>query len=131
MVTLTPQQEKFAQAIASGKSQADAYRIAYKCANSKPNTIHRKASALMSEDKISARVAELKAQLSEKALWTREDSVRTLLSNMADPDAKPSDKNQTVKILNEMHGYNAPVKIEHSGAIETVTRRVVDPKGDK
>ena len=31
-MSLTPKQEKFAQEVASGKSQSDAYRAAFDCA---------------------------------------------------------------------------------------------------
>lgn len=66
-MSLTPKQEKFAQEVASGKSQADAYRAAFNCANSKPETVIQSASRLMADPNISARVGQLKAQLSEKA----------------------------------------------------------------
>lgn len=116
-MSLTPKQEKFAQEVASGKSQADAYRAAFDCAKSKPESIWSKASELMANDKVSSRVAELKAQLSEKALWTREDSVRILSEIAKDEEASRKDKTGAIKVLNEMHGYNAPKKIEHSGGV--------------
>lgn len=116
-MSLTPKQEKFAQEVSSGKSQADAYRAAFNCEKSKPETIWSKASELMADDKVSARVEELKAQLSEKALWTREDSVRILSEIATDAEASRKDKTGAIKVLNEMHGYNAPKKIEHSGGV--------------
>ena len=116
-MSLTPKQEKFAQEVASGKSQADAYRAAFNCAKSKPETIIQSASRLMADPNISARVGQLKAQLSEKALWTREDSVRILADIAMDEEASRKDKTGAIKVLNEMHGYNAPQKIEHSGGV--------------
>lgn len=116
-MSLTPKQEKFAQEVASGKSQADAYRAAFDCARSKPETIQSHASRLMADGKVSARVAELKAQLSEKALWTREDSVQILSEIARDAKAARKDKTAAVRVLNDMHGYNAPKKIEHSGGV--------------
>ena len=65
---LTPQQEKFAQAIASGKSQADAYRAAYKVRPStKAESIHEKASATAAMVKVQSRVRALQAQGAEIA----------------------------------------------------------------
>lgn len=115
-MSLTPKQEKFAQEVASGKSQADAYRAAYNCAKSKPESIVQNASRLMSDANVSSRVAELKAQLSEKALWSREDSVNALLSVINNPD-KQRDIVAAVKELNLMHGYEAPKEIKHSGEV--------------
>ena len=115
-MSLTPKQEKFAQEVASGKSQADAYRAAYNCANSKPETVQAHASRLMADGTVSARVQELKAQLSEKALWTREDSVNALLGVLKNPD-KQRDIVAAVKELNLMHGFEAPKEIKHSGGV--------------
>lgn len=113
---LSPQRERFAQGIADGLSQADAYRVAYpKSEKWKPETLWSKASALMVDGKVMARVSELKEALAEKQLWKREDSVKVLRDVLSDPDSRASDKTAAVKVLNEMHGYNAPQKVEHSG----------------
>ena len=71
-------QEKFAQCIADGMSQSDAYRAAYDAGGMKDTSIYCNASKLMSDAKVVQRVDELKAVLVDKALWTREDSVRAL-----------------------------------------------------
>ncbi len=83
--SLTSRQEAFANAVASGKSQADAYRIAYSTEKSKPETIHSKASALMADGKVSARVAELRKPIAEKVGITLESHLQDLmrLRNMA------------------------------------------------
>ena len=129
MAGLTPKQEKFAQEVACGKTQADAYRAAYACEKSKPETVQANASRLMADSMVAARVAELRDNLSEKALWTREDSVRTLLSVVNDAEVRPNDKIAATKVLNDMHGYNAPTKIELDGkmAITEITRKVIKP----
>lgn len=57
---LTPQREVFAQAIAAGMRQSAAYRLAYRCAGSTAKTIHEQASRLAADDKVAARVAELR-----------------------------------------------------------------------
>jgi len=127
-MSLTTKQEKFAQEVASGKSQADAYRAAFDCARSKPETVIKRASELMTNRDIAGRVDELKAQLSEKSLWKREDSVRILADIATDADASRKDKTAAVRVLNDMHGFNEPLKIEHSGTVTAITRRVVDKK---
>lgn len=113
-MALTAKQEVFAQAIADGMTQADAYRTAYDASRMKDSSIHVNASKLLSDAKVSQRVAELKAHLSTKALWTREMSVKALVQAYKEGGAGA--KVSAVKELNLMHGYNAPVKLEHTGA---------------
>jgi phage terminase small subunit len=85
MAALTAKQEAFAQAVASGKSQAEAYRTVYNAEKSKPETVHSKASVLMANGKVAARVAELRKPVAEKAQMTLEGHLRDLmmLRNMA------------------------------------------------
>lgn len=111
MAELTSKQEAFAQAIASGKSQADAYRLAYSAGKMADATIWSKASVLMADGKVTARVAELRAELSKKALWTREMSVKALAKLYMSEDTPPGVKVSAVRELNLMHGYNAPTEL--------------------
>ncbi len=64
---LTPQQEKFAQEVGSGKSLADSYRASYKASKMKAETVHEHASRLMDESKVRARVAQIQAAAADKA----------------------------------------------------------------
>lgn len=74
---LTGQQEKFAVGVASGKTQADAYRDAYPKSKSwKDGSVHTKASLLMSNVKVQQRVAELKERIAGVGIASAE---RTLL----------------------------------------------------
>lgn len=86
MPGITPKQEAFAQAVASGKSQSDAYRAAYKVgAKTKPETVNQAASRIMADSNVAARVAELRKPIAEKAQMTLESHLRDLmmLRNMA------------------------------------------------
>lgn len=119
-MALTPKQEKFAQCVADGMSQADAYRASFSCAKSKPQTVIESASRLMADRNISARVSILRDKLAEKALWTRQDSVNALLSVVNDGEVKHNDKTAAVKVLNEMHGFNAPTKVDASVTVKII-----------
>jgi len=113
---LTPKQEAFAQAVASGLTQSDAYRKAYTVGvNTKHETINQTSCRLMADPNIYARVETLKGELSKKGLWSREDSVRALLSVLDDPDKK-TDIIAAVKELNSMHGFNEPQKVDHTSS---------------
>ena len=123
-VSLTPKQERFAQCIADGMSQADAYRSAFDVRpTTKQESIYVNASKLMADANILQRVAELKADLSAKALWTREDSVRTLVDVVRKAD-KASDAVSAVRELNAMHGFNAPQKHSINADVNVTT---IDP----
>ena len=109
MSALTPKQEAFCSAIASGMTQAEAYRSAYNADKQKEQTVWSNASRLMADSNVLARVAELKAQLEAKQLWTREQSVTALIEVMG--EGSPRDKVAAVKELNAMHGFNAPTQL--------------------
>ena len=110
MKPLTPKQEKFAQNLFSGMSQADAYRDAFGQGKYTDKTLTEAASRLSNNSNVIARVKELQQEMANKALWTREESVQALKNVLA--DGKGSEVVSAVKELNSMHGYNAPIKID-------------------
>ena len=116
-MTLTAKQEAFAQAIADGKNQSDAYRSAYNAGKMKAETVQQTACRLMTDRKVSARVDELREELANKSLWTREQSVAVLAGVVEAMDAKHGDKISAVKVLNDMQGFNAPVKLDVAGTV--------------
>lgn len=77
-MALTPKQEKFAQCVASGMTQADAYRNAYNTKNMLGESIIKKASELMKDVRVSGRVAELSKPAVEKAKVTAEKVIAEL-----------------------------------------------------
>lgn len=124
-VKLTAKQEAFCQGIADGLGQADAYRAAYNAEGMKDNTIYPHASRLMNNDKIRARIAELRETVQEKQLWSREMSIKALVQ--AYREGSGSVKVAAVKELNAMHGYNEPAKVNISGSmVNRVVRQVID-----
>lgn len=77
---LTAKQEKFVQGLVEGKSQRQAYIDAgYKTDNASNKTIDEAASRLFKNSKVSARYSELMSKHEEKALWTREMAVESLM----------------------------------------------------
>jgi len=129
-VNLTAKQEAFCQGIADGLGQADAYRAAYDAEGMKDNTIYPLASKLMKNSKITARIAELKSQVQEKQLWSREMSVKALVQ--AYREGSGSVKVAAVKELNAMHGYNEPAKLNISGnLVNRIKREVIDGAEDE
>lgn len=113
-MALTVKQEKFAQCIVDGMTQADAYRAAYDAENMKDATIWRKATDVIDHPAVAARVAELKEKVASRAMWTREKSIKALID--AYNEGTPDTKIKAVKELNMMHGFNAPQKIDHTSS---------------
>lgn len=118
-MTLTAKQEAFAQAIANGLNQSDAYRSAYSAGKMKDTSINVNASKVAADAKVALRVTFLREELANKSLWTREQSVAVLKEVVEAGDAKANDKISAVKVLNDMQGFNAPAKVELSGAVVT------------
>lgn len=77
-MALTPKQEKFAQGIASGLSQADAYRASYDCDNSSDGCIYTEASLLMDNPNISQRIEHLQKPIAERVGRTLEQHIARL-----------------------------------------------------
>lgn len=116
MTKLTPKQEAFCQAYVETGNASEAYRRAYpRAKNWKPETVHKRASELLANGEVLGRLKALQAELAKRNLWTREQSVMTLIQ-VIENAGRNSDIIAAVKELNAMHGYNAPDKLEISGA---------------
>lgn len=80
-MALTPKQERFAQLVAEGKTQADAYRGAFDTRpTTKPETVQANASRLMADSNISARVDELRKPIIESVGITLESHLKDLMT---------------------------------------------------
>lgn len=76
---LTPKQEKFAQCVASGMSQADAYRNSARIkSTTKDKTMQEAASRMMADCKIRARVAEIRQPVVQEVQITLKGHLATL-----------------------------------------------------
>ena len=133
-MALTPKQERFAHEVASGKTQADAYRAAFDVKPAtKPETCQANASRLMADSNVLARVGELRAAVAERVVWTLADSLDVLstIAKGLDSDAKPSDKVNAVKAINAMIGLDAPSKLSVTGSLVThIQREVIDDNAE-
>ena len=67
----TPKQRLFAECIAAGINPADAYRAAYGCENSKPETVATEARRLLVNPHVAPLIAELKQAAANDAICTR------------------------------------------------------------
>lgn len=109
--------EKFAQGIAQGLSQRKAYREAFPNAKKwKDETVDSKACNLAKEDKVSARLQELRDESSSKAVKSAQERKEWLSSIV---DCETEDMNTRLKacdMLNKMDGeYVTKVEADVSG----------------
>jgi phage terminase small subunit len=103
-----------------GNASAACVAAGYK---SKPNV---KGAQLLANVSIKAEIKKRQEALAEAAQWTREEAVKTLKAVIKE-SPKHSDKVSASKVLNDMCGFNAPTKIEHSGLIQSISRTIIDP----
>ena len=116
---LTAKQEKFVQNIIDGMSQADAYRNSYDTKRMTDKTVWEKASRLMSDDKVKARLQELRDRLAGEKIMTAKERLEWLTSLIMSEEETTSDKLKAADIMNKMQGeYTQKIEAE-------VTREVI------
>lgn len=113
-MTLTPKQEKFAQAVASGMTQADAYRHAYSAENMADSTIWSRASELAADGKVSGRIKALQEAATIDTLWSRELSIKTKRQALQIAMEKKDSRAiiQAGDALDRLYGYEPPKRVD-------------------
>lgn len=114
---LTPKQEAFCKAIAyDDMGYSDAYRLAYNTEKMTDKTINEKASRLKDEDKISARIKELRAELDTPRVMSAQKRLEWLSEQISDEEVDINAKLKAIDIMNKMQGAYT-TKIE--GTLDT------------
>ena len=107
---LTKKQEDFAQAIVAGMGRLDAYKRSHDPKTNNVNTLYSMSFKVVSNERVKARIAELRAQSSESLLWSREMAIRKLTEILEAEDSSRDIQLKAIKELNGMMGYEAPRK---------------------
>jgi len=106
------QKEKFCQLIVNGESKTNAYRATFpKSEKWVPGHLSNQACRYSNQPEIVERIRQLKAELAEQGLWSRQESV-IALRNVVESASAPKDIVAAVKELNAMHGYSEQ-KVRH------------------
>lgn len=107
--------EKFAQGIAQGLSQRKAYREAFPNSKKwKDETVDPKASNLAKDDKVSARLQELRDESSSKAVKSAQ-ARKEWLSSIIDGEEDINVKLKACDLLNKMDGeYTTKIEADVS-----------------
>ena len=101
---LTEKQEKFVQNIVQGMNQAEAYRSAYPNQRMSDKTIWEAASRLMKNDKVVARLKELRDVSATPAIITAQKRKEWLTEVIQDPGVDINAKLKASDQLNRMEG---------------------------
>ena len=100
---LTAKQEQFVQNIIQGMSQADAFRSAYSADNMSDKTVWEAASRLMGNDKVVARLDELRNELALPSIMTAQKRLEWL-TGVINGEEDINAKLKAVDIMNKMQG---------------------------
>lgn len=121
---LTAKQDKFAQCIALEEmNQADAYRTAYDTSGMSDKTIHEKASILANNDKVRARILELRNETMTPKVMSAQRR-REKLTDLAENSEDPNIAMKAIDLLNKMTGEYVQ-KVQASVTYEDNLRKVV------
>lgn len=109
-IKLSKQQEAFAQEILKGKTQADAYRVAYPTSKKwKVDAIYSQASILINNSKVVARIEELRKPIQERLIKRFVKSKEDILLEMEEiknsDSASNKDKLDVLKEQGKLLGY--------------------------
>jgi len=126
---LTLKQEKFVQELVKGKSQREAYKIAYNAKKMKDTTIDSHASRTLKIDKVMARYEELRGKVikraEEKAIITAEEVLKGI-ADIAKDDIGNYLEYKTVKTIVDhdedgepIIGYRMVIDMKDSTNVDT------------
>jgi phage terminase small subunit len=101
---LTAKQEAFVQNIIQGMSQADAYRSAYPKQKMSDKTVWEAASRLMKNDKVLARLSELRNDLAGPSIMNAQKRLEWLTGVIQSQEETTGDKLKAIDIMNKMQG---------------------------
>ena len=114
---LTENQEQFVKNIIEGMNQADAYRSAYPKNKMSDKTIWEAASRLMKNDKVVARLSELRNELAKPSIMSAQKRLEWL-TEVINGEDDINAKLKAVDIMNKMQGeYVQKVETEIKNAV--------------
>ena len=81
-MALTPKQESFAQAVAGGMNQSEAYRLAYATSAMAPATVWNNAYVLAKHNDVATRIQEIRDAVTAHKVWSKQQLVEELEKNL-------------------------------------------------
>ncbi len=122
---LTIAQEHFVQHLINGKSQREAYRLAYPNSNLNDENTDSKACNLLRSVKVKARYEELVERAANKSIMSAIERKEWLTKMIAEQSNNNNDRLKALDILNKMDGTYI-TKIEGDITMQTIEVNIVD-----
>lgn len=129
---LTPKQEAFAQAVASGKSYTQAFKDAYNTEGMKPESIRVNASMTADKPHINARIKQLQAERMDRsmlkdALAVRQFIFDNLMEIAGNQDSSNTEKMKAMELMGKINvvgAFTERSSVEHNniGASEEIEK---------
>lgn len=112
---LTSKALRFCDLVASGHSQAGAYRIAYKHPKMSAEDAAEKGWRVTQQIGVKDRIEALRSESKAKTLLTLNDRLEILAEIAQAKTSKPSDKARAIEVYSRISGDQAPDRHEHTG----------------
>jgi hypothetical protein len=112
---LTSKALRFCDLVASGHSQAGAFRIAYKHPKMSADDAAERGWRITQQPGVKERIDELRKQSAAKTLLTLNDRLEILAEIAQSKTSKPSDKARAIEVYSRISGDQAPDRHEHTG----------------
>lgn len=115
---LTSKAMRFCDLVASGHSQAGAFRIAYKHAKMSPEDAADRGWRITQQAGVKERIEELRKQSTGKTLLTLNDRLEILARDAQSGGVTAAEKNaraRSIEVYSKISGDQAPDRHEHTG----------------
>jgi hypothetical protein len=113
---LTEKQAEFARQIVAGKTQGEAYTLAYLPPDgSKPETVAHLASRVARRPAVAAEIARIRSKIDRRVLVPINERLKLLAEIFTDPVTKSTDRTQAILAYSKISGDQAPDRQELSG----------------
>lgn len=115
---LTHKQEQFAQLVANGSTQSDAYRMAYDTSGYTDKSIHENASKLANDAKVAPRIGEIQEEIRIAAGISLGYITKEILEDIKNLKIGSQSNNSAQRLMDlaKLHGLVVD-KQEHSGSV--------------
>lgn len=111
----SPRQLRYCDLVASGYSQAQAWKIAYKHPKASNEDASEHGWRVSQSPGIRERIEELRKQSGVKVLLTLNDRLAILAEIAQNKSSKPTDKARAIEVYSRISGDQAPDRHEHTG----------------
>ncbi len=112
---LTSKALRFCDLVASGHSQAGAFRIAYKHPKMSAEDAAERGWRVTQQAGVKERIEDLRSQSKAKTLLTLNDRLEILADIAQSKTSRPADKSRAIEVYSKISGDEAPQRHEHTG----------------